>query len=61
MYYQIVFNEIYFKNSTGEKEIIGENQKAELNLESNVIIGKHSFRTYLNSTLNNKEYKFLNF
>ena len=53
MYYQIVFNEIYFKNSTGEKEIIGENQKAELNLESNVIIGKHSFRTYLNSTLNN--------
>ena len=52
MYDQIVFNKIYFKNSTGEEEIIGENQKAELNLESNVIIGNHYFRSYLNSSLN---------
>ena len=50
---QIVFDKIYFKNSSGENEIIGENEKAELNLESNVIIGKHNFRTYLNSSLNN--------
>ena len=52
MYYQVFFDEIYFKNSTGEKEIIGENEKTELNIESNVIIGKHIFRSYLNSSLN---------
>ena len=52
IFYNIIFDKIYFKNSTGEKEIIGENEKTELNLESNVIIGKHNFRTYLNSSLN---------
>ena len=50
IFYRVVFDEIYYKNS-GEKKIIGENEKTELNLESNVIIGKHTFRTYLNSNL----------
>ena len=50
-YYDVQFDEIYYINSTGEKEIIGENEKTELNVESNVIIGKHSFRSYLNSSL----------
>ena len=51
-YYEVVFDEIYYMNSNGQKEIIGENEKTELNVESNVIIGKHSFRSYLNSSLN---------
>ena len=51
-YYEVVFDEIYYMNSNGQKEIIGENEKTELNVESNVIIGKHSFRSYLHSSLN---------
>ena len=51
IFYRVEFYTIYYKNSTGEKIIIGENEKTELNLESNVIIGKHSYRTYLNSSL----------
>ena len=27
MYYQVFFDEIYFKNLTGEKKIIGQNEK----------------------------------
>ena len=53
IFYNIIFDNIYLKNSTGEKEIIGENEKTELNHESNVIIGKHNFRKYLNDSLNN--------
>ena len=51
-YYKIDFDEIYYRNSTGVKEIIGVKEKAELNVESNVIIGKHNFREYLSLNLN---------
>ena len=51
MFYQVCFDEIYFKNSTGEKNIIGLNEKTEFNLESNVIIGTKSFNSHLNSSL----------
>ena len=52
-FYEVEFDEIYFKNSTGGKEIIGQSEKAELNLESNVIMGNHYFRSYINNSLNN--------
>ena len=49
---QIYFDMVYYKNSTtGEKEILGKNEKTELNIESNVIFGKHKYRDYLNSSL----------
>ena len=50
-YYEVEFDEIYYMNSNGKKEIIGENEKTELNVESNIVIGKHTFRSYLNSSL----------
>ena len=56
IFYQIIFDSIYYKNSTtGEKEIIGKDEKTglytELNIESNVILGKRVYRDYLNISL----------
>ena len=69
IFYQIIFDSIYYKNSTtGEKEIIGKDEKTglytELNIESNVILGKHVYRDYLNTSLkdlliNNKCFRLL--
>ena len=52
-FYQIKFKEVYFKNiTTNEKIKFEEETNAELNLDSNVIIGTRAFERYLNSILN---------
>ena len=52
-FYQIYFDEVYFKNIiTKEKINLENNIQAELDLDSNVIIGTKNFQIFLNKTLN---------
>ena len=52
VYWDMYFDEIYIKNATDKIMFITNKEKAELNTESNLIIGNKDYKNYLLTILN---------
>ena len=52
VYWDMYFDEIYIKNATDKIKFITNKEKAELNTESNLIIGNKDYKNYLLTILN---------
>lgn len=52
VYWDMNFDEIYIKNGSDKIKFINSREKAELNVESNLIIGNKDYKNYLLTILN---------
>lgn len=51
VYYNIYFDEIFIKDQNSDNNFESQNEKVEMNIESNLIIGSYSYKKYLVSIL----------